>query len=118
MLCVPEEIVTVMLALGRSMMTVSFWPSATDAPAAPGRRGVGSGPDPIGVSCPGDITGAGGACPLFQFVSVDQSPLESFIHTAGTRKSFTYWMSPCDTFTSTGAIPCKLPLLLYCQKFH
>ena len=44
MLCVPVERVTVMLAFGRSRMTVSFCPAVGPVPAAPGSRGVGSGP--------------------------------------------------------------------------
>ena len=44
MLCVPVERVTVMLAFGRSRMTVSFCPEVGPLPAAPGSRGVGSGP--------------------------------------------------------------------------
>jgi hypothetical protein len=85
---VPEESVTVMLAFGRSRMTVSCWPEVVPLPAAPGRRGVGNGPIAAGVTCPGPVTGVTGVCPLFQFASVLQSPLLSFIQTAGMSWSF------------------------------
>jgi hypothetical protein len=58
MLCAPVDSVTVMLALGRSRMTVSFEPAVGPVPAAPGRRGVGSGPVATGVTWPGPVTGA------------------------------------------------------------
>src|SRR5258705_12430083 len=90
MLCVPEESVTVTLVAPRSNMTVSF---------ALGRRGVGRVCVPIGVNWPGPGTGGVGVCPLFQFASVDQSPLESFIHTAGLSISLRYSIPPWATWT-------------------
>ena len=56
MLYVPEASVTVMLALGRSRMTVSFCPEVVPVPAAPGNRGVGKGPVAAGNTWPGPVT--------------------------------------------------------------
>src|SRR5882762_2632042 len=109
----PEDSVTVMFAAPRSNITVSF---------APGRRGVGSVCVPIGDNCPGPGTGAVGVCPLFQFASVDQSPLELFIHNAGISKSFKYSIPPCATSTSQLLAPPPIAftcaVLAYCQNFH
>src|SRR4051812_8511816 len=104
MLVVPEECVTVMLELARSRMTVSLEPAVGPEPAAPGSRGLGMTPG-CGVSWPAGVMGVGAGCPLFQLDIVAQSPLESFIHTAGTRLSLRASMSPCETLTSTGEMP-------------
>src|SRR3954466_5356404 len=120
MLCVPVESVTVMLALGRSRMTVSFDPAVGPVPAAPGRRGTGSGPVATGVNCPGEAIGTIAGWPLFQLVSVLQSPLESFHQTAGMSWSLRYSTPPWTTSRSRLELPeLKLlsrPVLAYCQK--
>src|SRR5262245_28962477 len=133
---VPDESVAVMFALGRSKMTVSLRPEVTagPVPAVPGSRGVGRICVPIGVSCPvpvlqlphdGTPGGPGGGTtgwPLFQFVSVLQSPLLSFIQTAGMSWSLTHSLSPCETSTSVleaiRLLPFSFIVLAYCQKFH
>src|SRR5829696_997182 len=100
MLCDPVERVTVMLAFGRSRITVSFCPDVGPLPAAPGSRGVGSVCVPIGVNCPGDEIGTIGGCPLFQFASVLQLPLLSFHQSAGISWSFRYSRPPWTTSKS------------------
>src|SRR3954465_10520798 len=106
MLEVPLESVTVIFALGRSRITVSFTPDviAGPIPAVPGNRGTGSTPPETAGYWPAAVYGAVGAGspaewlpigrPLFQFVIVPQSPLELFHQTAGTIMSFTYSISP------------------------
>src|SRR3954470_5930774 len=86
----PFERVTVIVALGRSRMTVSFWPDVGPLPVAPGKRFVGKGAVATGATCPAPVTGATTGSPLFQFLPAvpsphvsDQSPLLSFIQTAG-----------------------------------
>src|SRR5258708_3129069 len=113
MLCAPDESVTVILAAPRSNMTVSF---------VLGSRGAGNVCVPIGVNCPGPGTGAVGACPLFQFANVAQSPLELFIHSAGISMSLRYSIPPCATSTSQLLAPPPIAftcaVLAYCQNFH
>src|SRR5438105_2320682 len=113
MLYEPLESVTVIFALGRSRITVSFTPEviAGPLPAVPGKRGTGSTPPHIAGYWPAAVYGAVGAgspfawlpigCPLFQFGIEPQSPLESFHQTAGTIKSFTFSISPWATSPST-----------------
>src|SRR5207253_9899236 len=111
-----------LFAFGRSRITVSYWPDVEPLPAAPGSRAVGSGPVATGVNCPDMIGGWTGVCPLFQFASRLQSPLLLFIHTAGTRESFRYSISPCEISKSRLLPPFwKLfnrPVLAYCQNCH
>ena len=121
MLCEPVESVTVMFAPGRSRITVSFDPAVGPLPAAPGIAPPAAGRHER-RSCPGICGGAMGVCPLFQFASVLQSPLELFIHTAGMSWSFTHSISPRETSTSVFDVLLLLPLsfivLAYCQNCH
>ena len=109
-------------ALGRSRITVSYWPEVGPVPAAPGRRATGNGPVVNCGAWPAPTCGATIGWPLFQLVSVLQSPLESFHQTAGTSVSRTNSMSPCETSPSTSlsiagdAVPNGASPLLYCQK--
>src|ERR1039457_3833376 len=108
MFCAPEARVTVMAALGRSRMTVSF---------VYGRRGVGSVCVPTGVNWLGPGTGATGVCPLFQFNRVVHCPSLSFIQIAGTRASLTNSIPPCATSLSRAPLFALSPVLVpYCQK--
>src|SRR5438067_24801 len=104
MLYEPDESVTVIFAFGRSRITVSFWPEVTPLPAAPGKRAVGKVCVPTAVNWPELTMGTIGGCPLFQLVKVPQSPLLSFIQTAGTKESFKYSISPWATSTSRLAV--------------
>ena len=73
-----------------------------------------------GATCPAPGTGRVGVCPLFQFVSVLQSPLLSFIQNAGTRLSFRNSTPPLATSPSRLLPPllklCKRSPLPYCQN--
>src|SRR6185369_17097143 len=119
----PVESVTVMLALGRSRMTVSFTPEVTAGPlpAVPGNRGTGSVVEPTTGVMFGNTGGLYGpvcvwlsnvlvtsyvcsGCPLFQLVIVPQSPLASFHHSAGTSISFSRSMPPLSTSASIALV--------------
>src|SRR3954469_17782597 len=111
--CVPESILIATEALGRSRIAVSLLPVSL---------GVGNVCVPIGVSWPGPGTGATGASPLFQFVSVVHKPSALVIQIAGTSRSFKYSIPPCATSTSQLAVPPPIALtcavLEYCHTFQ